>query len=316
MTVLTRLAHLKATGAISGTQYDVLSALVRKDRFSVFVELNTLLYLGVLAIAAGAGWTMTTYSARLGDSAIVSSLTCVFAWCLYYCFRRGLPYSHGEVQQPGLAFDYVLYLGCLIFALDLGYLQSRFQPFQIDWDHSLLLASAVFFALAYRFDNRLVLSLALSSLAGWCGVRVYRFDLLFGGSLRMIALAYGAVVAAAGVALNRAGIKRHFLETYLHVAANVLFVALLSRVAGVRDWPLYLLLLLTLAGVAIAAGVRFTRFAFVVYGVVYGYLGFTVRVLLSSTSSTPTSMLAYFVVSGTIVIVALVILARRFGRDA
>src|SRR2546427_13104726 len=80
MTVLTYLEQWKATGAISGTQSDAITALARKDRFSVFVELNTALYLGVLALAGGISWTMTTYSARLGDAAVLSSLTCVFGW--------------------------------------------------------------------------------------------------------------------------------------------------------------------------------------------------------------------------------------------
>jgi hypothetical protein len=315
MKVLAHLEQWKASGAINGEQYDAISALARKDRFSIFVELNTLLYLGVLALAAGIGWTMTTYSARLGDAAILSSLTFIFFWSLRFCFARALPYSHAEVEQPGLAFDYVLYLGCLIFALDLGYLQSRFHPFHLDWDHSLLLASAVFFALAYRFDNRLVLSLGLSSLAAWCGVRLSRFGLLLGDSLRLFALAYGSFVAAAGTALDRAGVKRHFLETYLHVAANVLFVALLSGVAGLNgEWLLYLLALLGLAAFAVIAGVRFRRFAFVVYGVVYGYVAISIQVFRDVQSLTP--VLAYFVASGTIVIFALVALARRFGREA
>jgi hypothetical protein len=313
MSLLTRLEEWKSTGAISGAQHDAISALVRNDRFSVFVELNTLLYLGVLSFVAGVGWTVATYSARLGDVAILASLTGVFAWSLYYCFSRAHPYSHQQVEPPGLAFDYVLYLGCLIFAVELGYLEARFHFFETDWDHSLLLASAVFFALAYRFDNRFVLSLALSSLAAWCGVRVSHFD-LFPGSLHAYALAYGALVASAGIALHRAGIKKHFLEAYLHVAANVLFVALLSGV-GVRDgeWLFYLAALLVLSGLAVATGVRFKRFAFVVYGVVYGYAGVSIRLIRDVQSFT--SFLAYFVVSGTIVILALVMLARRFGRE-
>jgi hypothetical protein len=181
MSVLTHLERWKSTGEISGAQSDVLSALVRKDRFSVFVELNTLLYVGVLAFVAGVGWSVATYSARLGDVAILLSLSCIFGLSLYYCFTRALPYSHLQHDQPGLAFDYVLYLGCLVLSIELGYLVSRVHPFQLDWDHSLLLASVVFFALAYRFDNRLVLSLALSSLGAWCGVRLSHFGQHLGG---------------------------------------------------------------------------------------------------------------------------------------
>jgi hypothetical protein len=319
MSVLSRLEQWKNTGAISSAQCDVLSALVRNDRFSVFVELNTLLYLGVLSFVAGVGWMVATYSARLGDAAILSSLTFVFCWSLYYCFTRALPYSHHRVEHPGLAFDYVLYLGCLVFAIDLGYLDARVHPFQHDWDNSLLLASAVFFALAYRFDNRFVLSLALSSLAGWFGVRVSRFGLVPGGSLRVYALAYGGVVAGAGTSLYFAGIKKHFLEAYLHIATNVLFMALLSGI-GSRDSDglLYLLGLLGLAALAIVEGVRFRRFAFVVYGVLFGYAGISFRILREIGDDLLVHMsatLAYLVVSGTIVIVSLVVLARRFGRD-
>jgi hypothetical protein len=313
MSVKVRLRRWQSTGAITGVQHDAITALVRKDRWSVFVELNLLLYLGVLSFAAGVGWTVTTYSERLGDLAILSALTAVFAWALYYCFSRSLPYSNHHAEPPGLAFDYVLYLGCLVFSVELGYMESRFHPFGADWDHSLLLASAVFFALAYRFDNRLVLSLALSSLGAWFGVRVSHFGRLLGGSLREYALTYGVLVAAGGTALHRAGIKKHFLETYLHVGATVLFIALVSGTGDTR-WLLYLTALLGLAAFAIVEGVRFTRFAFVVYGVGYAYAGMSAR--LAREFKSPTAALTCFVVSGTMVVIALVVLARRFGRDA
>src|ERR1700730_1584243 len=107
MKILKYLERWNSTGAITGAQYDVLSALARKARFSVFAELNTLLYLGVLSFVAGVGWTIQTYSARLGDSAIVSALTIVFFSSLYYCFSRARPYARDQVEPSGFAFDYV-----------------------------------------------------------------------------------------------------------------------------------------------------------------------------------------------------------------
>jgi hypothetical protein len=83
MTILQYLERWKTTGAITAAQHDAIAALARKDRFSVFVELNTLLYLGVLSFIAGAGWTIQTYFADLGDAAILSSLTIVFVASLY-----------------------------------------------------------------------------------------------------------------------------------------------------------------------------------------------------------------------------------------
>ncbi len=225
MKILDYLERWNSTGAITGAQYGAISALVRKDRFSVFVELNTLLYLGVVSFVAGVGWTIQTHFARLGDAAILSALTFAFCGSLYYCFSRSLPYAQGEVESSGFAFDYVLYLGCLVFGLELGYLEFRYHFLKENWDHYLLLSSFVYFALAYRFDNRFVLSLALSTLAAWFGLRLSRFPDLVGRSLRTYALLYGSLVAMAGIAFHRVGIKKHFLEAYLHVAANVLFVA-------------------------------------------------------------------------------------------
>jgi predicted membrane protein DUF2157 len=313
MKILKDLDRWMGTGAITGAQHDAISALVRKDRFSVFVELNALLYLGVLSFVGGVGWTIQTYFTSLGDAAILSALTLTFGFCLYYCFSRGRPYSTAQVESSGFAFDYVLYLGCLVLALELGYVESQFHILQDRWDNYLLLSAFVFFVLAYRFDNRLVLSLALSTLAGWFSLRLSRFPDIGGPSVRTAGLVYGSLVAAAGTGLYHAGIKRHFLETYLHLAANVLFIALLSALVDRDANGLYLLGLLGVAGVAIALGVRFKRFAFVVYGVVYLYIGISVRLLQSIDSFT--AGLAYVVISSTGVIVTLVAIARRFGRE-
>ena len=53
----------------------------------------------------------------------------------------------------------------------LAFIETRFAVFQ-GWGTHLLIAALVFGALAYRFDNRFVLSLALSTLAGYLGLKV------------------------------------------------------------------------------------------------------------------------------------------------
>jgi Predicted membrane protein (DUF2157) len=317
MSTLSYLDRWRDEGAISSEQYDTLAALVRKDRFSVFIELNALLYAGVLAFVAGVGWTIQTYFASLGDAAILFSLATLFASCLYYCFSRSVPYSQEAVESPTFVFDYVLYFGCLIFGVGLGYLEFRYHFLKENWDQYLLLSAIVYFVLSYRFDNRFVLSLALSALAGWFGLRVgQRYSLLGpvigAGSLRPYALAYGSFVAVAGTLLHRAGIKRHYVEAYLHVAANVLFIAVLSGSFDSDHESLYFLCLCALSGIVITQGIRVRRFAFVIYGVVYSYVGVSDLVMRPLTSDT--ARFAYFAVSGTVVVGLLVMMARRFGR--
>jgi hypothetical protein len=308
MTILERLSTWKETGAIDGAQYDTISAIVRKDRFSFFFELNALLYLGVLSVIAGAGWVIQVYAASLGDAAIISCLTLILFGSLYYCFTRVLDYSTAQVESPTLVFDYVLYLACLTLALEIGYVETRFHVLHSEWDYYLLASAVLFFGLAYRFDNRLVLSLALSTLAGWFGIRTSRLNLLSGISIRGPALIYSAVVIAAGTWLFWRNIKKHLTETYFHVGVIVLFSALISQVIG-NESRFDLAAVLLLAAFAILGGIKFGRFAFVVYGIFFGYVAISSQ-LLRGLRMDSVAALGYFLISGTIVTISIVLLAR------
>jgi hypothetical protein len=59
--------------------------------------------------------------------------------------------------------------------------------------------------------------------------------------------------------------------------------------------------------------VRFERFAFVAYGTLYGYAGLSARLL--DALGSPTLSLAYLVITGSIVVIALAVLSRRFARN-
>src|SRR4051812_21078593 len=167
MTILARLQLWKEQGAISPEQQAHLAGLSRGEPFSLSLELNLLLYAGVLAFVAGLGWTVSTWSHQLGDVLVLGILSIILATSFWYCFSRALAWSAGETAAPTSIFDYVLYLGCLVWCIELAYLERRFHVLSSQWDVYLLATAVLFFLLAYRFDNRFVLSLALSSLAGW-----------------------------------------------------------------------------------------------------------------------------------------------------
>ena len=89
--------------------------------------------------------------------------------------------------------------------------------------------------------------------------------------------------------------------------ARLELAALVSRLATVEsEWAL-------LAAAAAALGIYFRRFVFVGYAAIYGYIGVSSELLREMTDGE--SVLAYFVVSGASMIVALVLLSRRFARS-
>ena len=317
MTTLQRLEAWKQAGVITPEQHASLTYLSRRDWFSLYVEIHALLYIGVVAMVAGFVWTFRESLANLGHLAILSMFAALIGASFYYCFTRGRPYSNDEVEQPSIVLDYVLYFGCLMFSGMLVYLEVQMGVFR-GWETHLLLASIVFGGLAYRFDNRFVLSLALSTLAAYLGLTLDIFDLdTFDAfdthRLRFSAMGYAIFAGALGYALYRQGIKRHFLDVYLHVGANAFLLATLTGVPDDATGLLYLALLLPLAAALLYLGVRFDRFAFVAYGTLYGYAGISAKIL--SELGSPTATLFYLVVTGSLVVVALVVLARRFARN-
>jgi hypothetical protein len=314
MNILTRLEQWKERGIISPEQHTLLAGLARGEPFSVFLELNVLLYGGVLAFVAGLGWTIHTWSQQLGDILVLTLLSAILAACSWYCFSRAPAWSASETPSPSLVFDFVIYLGGLTWSLELAYLENRFHVLSGQWDIYLLATAGLFFFVAYRFDNRLVLSLALSSLAGWFGLTISHWPSHQDAEYRQYAIAYSLIVGVAGAILHRRGLKAHFLGTYLNIAANVLFWALLSGVFQREGYALWFFALLAACGASLAWGLKRRQFPFVAYAAVYGYLG--VSLILVRDMSSDIAVLTYFLVTGIAMLVTLVVIARRFGREA
>jgi hypothetical protein len=314
MTILTRLEQWKEQGKISPEQHAHLAGLSRGEPFSLFFELNVLLYAGVLAFVIGLGWTVSTWSQQLGDVLVLTILSAILAACFWYCFSRAPAWSPAETPAPNPIFDYVLYLGGLIWSLELAYLENRFHVLSGRLDLYLLATAGLFFFLAYRFDNRLVLSLGLSALAGWFGLTISHWSAHPDAEYRRYALLYCLLVGVSGTVLQRLGLKPHFFGTYLNIVANLLFWALLSGVFNRQGYGLWFLAMLIACGASLAWGLASRQFAFVSYAAVYGYVGVSSLFLRGITSES--AVLSYFVVSGVAMLVLLVQIGRRFGRTA
>jgi hypothetical protein len=314
MTILTRLEQWKQQGSITPEQHAHLAGISRREPLSLFLELNVMLYTGVLAFVAGLGWTVATWSHQLGDVLVLIVLSALLALCFRYCFVRAPAWSPQQTAAPTHAFDYVLYLGTLVWCVEFAYIEERFHMLSGQWDIYLLATAAVFFLLAYRFDNRLVLSLALSSLAGWFGLSISHWPTHQDDSYRRYALLYALIVGAGGALLQRLRLKPHFFETYLNIATNVLFCAVLSGVFERENRTLWTLALLVACATSLAWGVSRRKVVFVAYAAIYGYVGVS-SLLVEQVDDFP-FLLFYFVASAIFMLVLLVRIARHFARPA
>ncbi len=280
--------------------------------YSLHRELRLFLYAGILLIIAGAGLTVKQYFIHLGDIAIVSALTFCSAAALIYCFWKGRPFAKEEVASPDIAFDFVLFFGCAFYSMAVAYIETQFHVLDAWWKNYLLISVALFFFLAHRFDNRLVLSLALSSLAAWFGFTLSAHRLFsFEDHYRLYAIVYALIVLCAGMLSYRLAVKKHFFDLYLNFASHFLCVALIS---GIVDYKLYSLyfpaLILACAALAFYA-VNVRKFLYMLYAVIYGYIGISV-VIVDWISRQTFFIFAYFIVTSLIMIGLIFKMSRDF----
>jgi len=265
---------LRKDGVLSESQAARLSEIESGRLISLQRELRLLMYLGALFIVVGVGATVKRFFSELGPLSILGALSSAVAAAFYYCFRKGRPFSHSKAESPFAAFDYILFLGCAFLGIEFGYIESHFHLLKNFWDYYLLASACFFFFLAYRFDNRLVLAMAIINLGGWMGLRLNHFGLGL-DTLKWPAIIYAALLAAAGEALRRTRLKEHFTDAYFTFALNIACVALLAGVLKDGFACPEFLLLAALTAAVIYCALERKRFDYFLYAVVYGYIGFS-----------------------------------------
>lgn len=313
MTLNSILEKMTGSGAMSPLLAGRLKGLDAERPFSVYRELQALLYLGALLIAAGLAATVKKYFDALGPFTVLGGLVALFGASVAYCFKRGEGFDRGVVRPPTLFFDYVLYLGCVAWGLAAAYAETRFHLFGGAWKTHLLISSALFAVLAYRFDNRLVLSLGLCSLAAWFGLELQGLHSWFSESYSFQGLVFGTLAALAAYVTVREDLKSHFQDVYGNFAAHFVLVSLL--IGEVNSEPyVYFAFLLAACGLTAVHAVRARKFFYMVYAVFYGYLGLCF-IMFRNTHETG-FILLYFILSSLGVGAGLFYLARRFKEEA
>lgn len=298
---------------LSATQRHTLENIHAQRIFSVHRELRFFLYIGILMIIAGAGLTIKQYFANLGDIAIISALTFCFAAAFIYCFIKGYAFSTEEVTSPNIAFDYILFFGCAFFSMDIAYIETQFHLLGDSWQSYLLVSSALFLFLAYRFDNRLVLSLALSTIAAWFGFTLSGHRFSFAEYYREYAIIYSLIVLLLGGLLYRLNIKKHFFDIYLNFAVHFLCIALISGVAQYKIFSLYFPALLFACAALAFYSVKVRNFLYMLYAVIYGYIGISI-VIMNQIHGT-FFFFTYFIFTSLLVIGLIFMISRKFKED-
>jgi hypothetical protein len=261
-------AQLAARGLLAPDAARRVEELESRAHLPLAREIHSFLYVGAALVLVGVGATVKDHLDRLGPATILSGLALSAAACFAYVLRRGRAFALGRVGAPTAAFDYVLYLACGLVGVFFSYLEWKWRLLGASWDMYLFSSGLLFAALAYRFDNRLVLGAALVNLAGWLGLRAVRYD-LFHAAAKPALVAYGAVLVALAFASRRGALKPHFADTYLTFGVHLGLATLLTETTKFNQ-PEFWILLVACAALG-AWSMRARRFDTFAAAVGYAY---------------------------------------------
>ncbi|TPG62315.1 DUF2157 domain-containing protein [Hymenobacter nivis] len=276
------LADLQARGLLPPAQAAALASYEHQRPFSLHYELRALLYLGVTLLSGGLGVLVYQNIDQLGHGVIVAGIGILTVVCLGYAARHRPAFTWGQAPSPGLLPEYLLLLGCLLFLALEGYLQAQYQLFGTRYGLAAALPTVLFFGIAYGFDHRGVLSLAITALASWVGVSAAplaaftQYDFA-AAALSIPAAGLGLGLLAVGLWSDVTRHKAHFAFTYISLGGNLALFALTASLFSAYSLPhaVALPLLLAVCASLVWYARRSQSYLFLLMGAVFGYIGVT-----------------------------------------
>ena len=269
------LGKLLGKNLISASEEKKLREYLNNDRPSLYPELNILLFLSISVCCTGLGVLIYQNIESIGHQVLIALNSLAVIACFSYCVIKAAPFSKKEVTHTAPFFDFTLLAGCLLFLILEGYLQFQFEVFGNRYGLATLIPGLIFLYLAYYFDHKGVLVMAITALASWLGISLSPVDFFENDFKELIwsGIIFGNILALACLFSERQNIKAHFSFTYLNYAAHILFISALTGMFMRSYTIIYALLLSVLVIVFLYYAKHKRSFYFLLVTCIYGYIG-------------------------------------------
>lgn len=268
-------------GLITQNQFNEIKTYRSLNIFSLNAELKLFLYLSVLLFTSGIGILIYENIDSIGHIAILSVLLIVIAVCFYYCFKHSQGFQKGETTFEHPVIEYLVLAANILTCIFIGYLQFQYKPFGEHYGLATLVPTIVSFACAYYFDNKSVLTIAITGLAAYVGLSVTPQTLLENNDFYASQnLSYSAVMLGILLILwtyysRRISLKTHFSLIFLTFALHIISIASISNLTNYDTiiWMIFTLILGTSTYYFYKASYDQKAISLYVFMIVYAYVG-------------------------------------------
>ncbi|WP_428229266.1 DUF2157 domain-containing protein [Flavobacterium sp.] len=269
---------------ITENQYKEITSYRSLNIFSLNAELKLFLYLSVLLFTSGIGILIYNNIDTIGHIAILSLLLIVIGVCFYFCFKNSKGFQKQETTFEHPVLEYLVLAASILTCIFIGYLQFQYKPFGTHYGLATLIPTVVSFFCAYYFDNKSVLTIAITGLAAYVGLSVTPQDLFNNNnfystqSLSYSAIALGILLILWTIYSSRVQLKTHFNIIYLTFALHIISIAAISNLIN-DDYGIWILFTLILAGSSYyfyKISYQLKAISLYVFMIIYGYIGLNI----------------------------------------
>jgi hypothetical protein len=303
------LTTLRENATIDDATAARLIAIERREIVSIYPELRLLTWAGVMLISWGVGLYISKHLDDIGPLAIAAGIGIAAIACYAWSFFK-------MTKEAALVDDYVLLLAALLASADIGYIEHHYHLLGASWSRHFLFLALLHAVTAYVFQSRLVLSLAVASLAAWLGIERRTVDSIFDAPVETAGRAFicAAIVIAWRVIDRFVRPTTTFRSLFDHFAANLAFWGGVTLAAHKDTRPIGCAITIALAVASMLYGRRFHEGTFVIYAWVYGTIA--VDIVVCGAISDPIFIYLYLLVSTVAAIIGLFLSHARMRRTA
>ena len=266
---------------ISNKQYEYLDEINSHKRVSLYHDLRFLLYLGIILFTSGVGYY--TYI-NLGDIVHILMMSILLIGIIasfYFITKFSKPYSNYEVIVEQGYFDYILILASLLIISLFTYIQVYFELVELLLKWTSYSSAIIFIFMAYRYDNRVLLSMGVTAITTSLGLIVSPMFWLWGDgvgivSLYLTSISLGILLTTIGQLSYYKRIKSHFRYTYQHFGILLYLIGFLVSMFLNSDIYLVLgiILIVTASFISYYSWIN-KELPFFIYSSIAVYIAFT-----------------------------------------
>lgn len=252
----------------------------KKGIFSLRSELLLVIYFSVIVFTSGIGIIIYNNIDSIGHLAIISVNFLLMIACFYFSFKKAKGYSNDEVLFDNPLYDYLVLTGSLLACIFLGYINFQYHIFDESYAYVSLISALLCFFVAYYFDNRIVLSMAITSLAAFIGITITPKSLFQNEVYSSLQLTYSGL--ALGIILLiwmeytlKNKIKAHFHFVLATFALHLLGVCVLSGLLS-EHWFFFIPILIGFSYYFYKFSYKITATSIFAFMLLYSYFGFNI----------------------------------------